>query len=312
MGHFKVFPFEVIIHTKNLSQNFILGSSYNRKFKNTVERIHKNTLTGNYGKPIDETKTMGNHRYSFYVAGHTYGTPASWIDAKGLYEPFVEKFDLIRNHESMSFGFLTGDVVRSANNDAWDLVEKDIALLGIKTYIAPGNHDVKLGMSNPQRDLFQQRFGKTYFSFLYNGDLFIVLDPNLDGWNISGKQLDFLKSTLEINQNQVTNIFVFSHQLIWWDIKRLNFASIKPNSLNGRSQNTNFWDEVFPLFSSLNNKVYMFAGDVGAHPKGNELFFTKHKNVSFFASGMGGGYRDNFLIVDVNEKYVYVDVILLN
>ena len=62
--------------------------------------------------------------YSFYIAGHTSADPR--FKSGGLYGPFAEKFHMINNYHSMKFGFLLGDVVREASNDAWRLVKKDL------------------------------------------------------------------------------------------------------------------------------------------------------------------------------------------
>ena len=87
---------------------------------------------------------------------------------------------------------------------------------------------------------------------------------------------------------------------------------IKPNSLEGRSKNLNFWGEVFPLLSHLTNNVYFFSGDIGAFPNGSELFYTKYLNSTFVATGMGGGMRDNFLIVSVIKGHVEIFFVPIN
>ena len=101
----------------------------------------------------------------------------------------------------------------------------------------------------------------------------VVLDPNLDKWNISGDQLEFLKTVLNDNLEEIDNIFVFFHQLIWWEEDNI-YGNVMPNSLFGRADTVNFWSEVEPLFSSLPNEVYMFAGDVGAITNGSEFMYA--------------------------------------
>ena len=66
------------------------------------------------------------------------------------------------------------------------------------------------------------------------------------------------------------------------------------------------------MFSDLTNDVYFFAGDIGAFPNGNELFYTKYLNVKFLATGMGGGMRDNFLIVSVINGDVEIFFVPIN
>ena len=234
-----------------------------------------------------------NISYSFIVAGHTYGKPG--VINKGLHPPFIKKIEWIRKNKLIELGFFTGDIVNESNPQSWNYVDENIASLGIPIYFAPGNHDVA------DKELYTKRYavnGKTYHSFQYKQDLFIVLDPNIDQWNISGDQLDFLKATLSEARN-VNNIFVFAHQLIWWD-NRKEFKGVKPNSLSGRGDRTNFWPEIAILLKKNPQNVYLFTGDVGAR-KDHVPVYYQSNNISIIASGMGGGRYDNFVVVNVHN-----------
>ncbi len=243
--------------------------------------------------------------YSFFVAGHTYGKPL--VDNVGFHPPFKKSFNFIKNYPKMSFGIFTGDIIIGYHDKDWDEVDRDLEKLGVKTYFAVGNHEVN---RKDKRKNFEKRYGQTYFSFSKNKDLFIVLDPNLDHWNISGTQLDFLKKTLK-KTKMFNNIFIFCHQVLWWQPTNI-FKKIKLNSIVGRASRINFWSDIAPLLFSLQNNVYIFAGDVGARNNGHEYHYHKIKNISFIASGMGGGKRDNFIIVKVIKNKVYFDLISLN
>jgi len=229
-------------------------------------------------------------RYSFFVAGHTYGTPGA--ENMGLYPPFRQRFDIIKNDSSVKFGVLTGDIVRSGTAANWDSVDRDLKELGIPVHFAAGNHDMS------DRPLFESRYGRTYYSYIYDRDLFIILDPNIDGWNISHEQLQFLKDELQQKSGYADHIFVLFHQVLWWAPDNL-FKNVDINSLSGRAEKINYWDEVEPLFHSLSKPVYLFAGDVGAFSTGDEFMYYHYDNITLIASGMGGGKRDNFVIVDV-------------
>jgi hypothetical protein len=304
---YKIQPYNLIVYSKNILRDILFHDLKNSPWQNAKKYIKK-------APTIEDLPNIPSHEegYSFYIAGHTYGNPG--VKSNGLYEPFTEKFHMINNYHSMKFGFLLGDVVRKASNDAWRLVKKDLDSLDsrIKHIVVPGNHDVGKGVNNFKRDIFLQQFGKTFFSFEHEKDLFIILDANIDEWNISGEQLQFLKQSLSNKKDAINNIFIFSHQLIWQDASKPEFKKIKPNSLEGRSSNLNFWNEVFPLFSDFTNDVYFFAGDIGAFPNGNELFYAKFSNVKFLATGMGGGMRDNFLIVSVIKGKVELFFVPIN
>ena len=242
--------------------------------------------------------------YSFFVAGHSYGQPG--VNNKGLHPPFKGKFDYIKSNNKIEFGVLVGDIV-SANPIEQDWIEVDLDLdtLGLPTYFAVGNHDME------NRPVFESRYGDTYKAFINRGDLFIILDPNLDGWNISGNQLTFLKSTLNTHAAEVQNIFVFFHQLLWQE-KDNEFNYIRGNSDAGRGENINFWTTVAPLFSNLKNETTFFAGDIGVSWASN-VTYDKIGNLTFIATGMGDNDQDNFIIANVRaDKTIEFEVVCLD
>ncbi len=244
--------------------------------------------------------------YSFFVAGHTYGSPAG-KNRTGLYHYFWDKRNLILNDPTIKFGILTGDIVPKSSNEYWDAIDKDIKELNMPIYFALGNHD-----QSPSRELVEERYGPTYYSFKKNNDLFIILNPLLNQWNISGEQLQFLKETLKKNK-ETRNIFVFTHQVLWYKGNK-EYKTIPINNAVGKSKEINFWTEIEPLLANTNKKVFFFAGDVGALGNGRIAFMVyQYDNISLIASGMGGGDYDNFLIVNVyNDGSVFIKPIPLH
>ena len=244
------------------------------------------------GKDDLETLEVSPISHSFFIAGHTYGSPG--VDNEGLHPAFKHKFNLIQNDGSVDFGILTGDIVITGTEQNWNEVDVDLNELGLPVYFAAGNHDMT------DRALFESRYGQTYYSFVHQSDLFIVLDPNIDEWNISGDQLQFLQGVLNDEVQNINNIFVFFHQLLWWEPNNI-YQNVSLNSLAGRADTINFWNEIEPLFNGLSKPVHMFAGDVGAFNTGSEFMYHKYDNITLIASGMGGNVRDNFIIIDVHE-----------
>lgn len=252
-------------------------------------------------------------QYSFFVAGHTYGSPVEMKknenNQKGLHPPFKEKFSYLNEQPKMSKGFLLGDSVWKPKY--WPQAIEDINSIGIPIEVIRGNHDG--GLKN-----FEENFGPSYKKFIFNNDLFIILDSNLDNWNISGDQLVFLMNTLRNDTHSVNNIFIFTHNLIWYSKEK--FSKPFPNSLYKRAEKTNFWTKVEPLLRLQEKPVVIFAGDVGAFSKERrkkdhviEYYYHNYNNISFVATGMGGGVRDNLIIVDVyNDGSVDYRLIHLN
>jgi len=239
--------------------------------------------------------------YSFFSAGHTYGNPNS--PHYGLHYPFVDYFPVLNGLPNIEFSFLTGDVVVYNYASYWDSAQEDISNLNMSIYIAAGNHDI--GQE------FVERFGDYYYSFKSNNDLFIVLTPGLDSWNISGAQLEFLTNTLESNYEQVNNIFVFMHELIWWSPVN-EYQNIKINFEPHYPGSTNFETVVKPLFLSYPNPITIYAGDLGATDQVSPFMYHSFDNITFIGSGMGGGIRDNLIITEVYEDSVYYNLVAIN
>ncbi len=124
-----------------------------------------------------------NIDYSFFVAGHVYGHPQ--IDHLGIHPALRNHFPKLQESNSMKFGIFTGDIVRTALASQWNFVDAQIDTLGLPVYFAAGNQDVI------DRPLYESRYGSTYYSWKESADLFVVLDPNLDSWNISREQRQY-------------------------------------------------------------------------------------------------------------------------
>jgi len=251
--------------------------------------------TSTCSKECIETKsiTLSNPvEFSFLIAGHTYGSPNNWVE--GLYPDFLQKFSFINSYPNIEFGVFTGDIIPKDEDYRWDFALRDIGMLNFPVYLAPGNHD--LGFN-----IFYNRFGYFYKSFFQNEDLFILLTPGLHKWNIDGDQLSFLKNTLKYDGPKARNIFIFHHELIWWSPEGI-FGGIELNYTPYYPGKTNFWEEVIPLFETLNKPSYFFAGDLGGSKQASPFMYYETNNIHLIASGMGAGIDDNFIIADVHEN----------
>ena len=244
--------------------------------------------------------------YSFFIAGHTYGH----IDSNnvGLHPPFEAKFPMINNDPFLEMGFLTGDMVRFPTEQDWEEVDSAVSKINMPVHYVAGNHDMK------DPELYEERYGKGYFHFTHNQDLFIVLNANIEEWLIDEEQLNYLKTVVSQEASSAENIYVLFHQLLWWSPTN-EFSRLNVNNVITRPDTVNFWAEIEPIFNSLPNNVVMLAGDLGAHfgyfwPS---YFYYAYDNITFVASGMGNFQSDNFIIVDVMpDKSIQYRLIALN
>jgi len=241
--------------------------------------------------------------WSFFVAGHTYGQVGG--SNVGLYPLFLSFFPMIETFPGMSFGVLTGDAVRNSDAQHFDSLDAQISKFGFPVHIAPGNHDVA------NRNLFESRYGSPFRSFRMRSDLVLILDSNADSNNISGEQLEFLRDELS-EYNESGNVFVFFHHMLWWRADNA-YRKLRPNTDDNLSPGINFWSEVMPLFEAMPGKVIIFCGDLGAYSWNTPFMFHQFGNITLIGSGMGGGVKDNFVIVTVDESnHVSFELIAMN
>ncbi len=237
--------------------------------------------------------------YSFFVADHIY---VNTSDSLGFHPPFLKEIDSIRAYPHIAFGVLTGDIVVVSDNEHWQAIDNDIDRLGMPVYLVPGNHDVY-----PNDSLFKKRYGdpehnnKTYRYFLYRNDLIVLLDGNLDDWSITGDQLAMLKEALDSNRGRVDHVFIFVHQLIWWD-EHTVFKKIVHNWPPYTPDTTNYWGTLEPMFQNYPSPVYLFAGDLGIFEHTTPYMYYHDHNVTYVASGMGSEINDNYIIVTVHSN----------
>lgn len=244
---------------------------------------------------------VGQKQYTFLVAGHTYGVPG--VNNPGFHPPFKAMFPQL-NSRDLDFGVLTGDMVIWSTPTDWDEVDADLVELAFPVHFAVGNHDVS------NRELFVSRYGPTFYSFEYQGDLFIVLDGELGPCDISGEQMLFLQNTLDGSEAQ--NVFVFVHKLIWVTEGTPYYVlRSKLNSSIGYDFQANFWTEVEPLLHELDAQVYVLAGDVGVS-WAMSVFFEQYANIHLIANGMGGSEEESVLIFDVDSDGVQIEVLRLD
>lgn len=251
-----------------------------------------------------------NQPYTFFVAGHVYGNPDQAIDTLGLYPPLLDKWPSMNYDPKMKFGVFTGDIVKHNTVERWDSVEAQLSKLDIPVKMVPGNHDIRRGVPY---DEFDRRFGPRYYSFRYRHDIFIFWDTNEDHWRITGPQMDMLVNELK-SLRKVDNVFLFMHNILWWENDRNSphyFPSF-PNSQYNRHDTLNFWTEIVPQLESLDQDVYMFAGDIGAWCFSPGISYYRQNNMHMIASGMGCHAKSHFIRVHIDEdKNVTLELVAL-
>lgn len=256
--------------------------------------------------PPAAEENPGPTPYTFFVAGHAYGHPRIADTLPGLYPPFADLLPQVVQDSSVDFGILTGDVVKRSDTARWDSVFADLKSISIPLFIAPGNHE------NDGIPQHEQRFGHGLpHSFIRESDLFLILDPEDQGWDIPGNQIQFVKDKIA-ESDSIRNIFVFFHQVLWYAPGEEHFHRwARPNNVEERGDTVNFWGALDAPLRETGKPVYYFAGDVGAWCSGSEVRSHTDGNMHYLASGMGCDILSNFLLVKVSDT-IEIDIISLS
>ena len=245
--------------------------------------------------------------YSFYVAGHAYGAHAG--KNVGLHPPFLNK--LAENNDSNLMAvFLTGDIVNISTTASWNQVENELSQLGMNSYYIMGNHD----NNSVGQAVFKKKHGGAYYSFVYENELFIVLNSTESDRSISSTQLDFLDDVFSNTDAHWERAFIFFHEVIWNSHEKYRLVRSNSRSRYAQLVNiSNFWNAVYPRLKALpEKKFYLFAGDVGGNPDAIAASFDRWGNVTLLTSGMGEVKDENYLKVEVLHDTVTFQLIPLN
>lgn len=273
----------------NSEREIIMRDSLDVKAMNTMQVVYHTIFSDELRSGI----VGGGIKLGFYAIGHAYGRPGA---SDGIHVP-VEKYltDMMSNR-LIDFGIFTGDIVYEGLEEEFSDFKAALDATGKRWYVAPGNHDAN------SVELFEKYIGPGYGYFVDQNNLFIYLDC-VDRWDVPAVQRDMIATTLAENQG-VDNVFVFTHQLNWWDPDAADFSGFAPNSDADFDYDNypNFYSEVLPLFGVTTQDVYFIAGDTGAFANGREIIYKEDGRFTYISSGVGGGEKDSAVEFYVMEN----------
>ena len=235
--------------------------------------------------------------YSFLVAGHAYGAHEG--GNTGLHPAFLQSLD--EGFDSLAaFIVLTGDIVNQSTADSWQQVEDELSGYALPGYYVMGNHD----NNDIGRQVFDNKFGGTYYAFLFRGDQFIVLNSTEQDRSISPGQMVFLREQIMQAGDSVVRVFIFFHEILWNSHEK--YTGVMANNRSRYDEmvdHSNYWGEVHPLLEECPEKqFFVIAGDVGGRPDAVAAFYDRWDNVTLIASGMGEVPDENYLLVRVDHR----------
>ena len=239
-------------------------------------------------KPVKVDST-GN--YSFIVSGHFHGgsTNRTGYPTNTL----LANLDWINESDNCMLISL-GDLFLDVSNDISQYESSFFSKLKKPMFNAVGNHDLT-------GDIYQNNFGETYFYWLINNDIHIILDTELDDGSIKNEQLAMLKEVKELTQTQnINNVFIYAHRTLW--AKTYSELDLLFQDNTQSVLGNNFESDVLPILKDIETRsqVYWFSGSIGDAPA--SFFQFKSDGIQYIATAIRGLPRDAVLIVNVNSK----------
>lgn len=232
--------------------------------------------------------TSGN--YHFLVSAHFHGSSVntSGLPAKTL----LSNLDAI-NRERPSFLVHLGDFFLDVKNDIPTYTDTLLNKFAFPVFNAVGNHDLS-------GSVYQEKYGNTFFSFVYGREKFIFLDTERNDGSILGEQKDFLLAEIDV-PDSIGTIFIFAHRLIWAEEHPELQALFTDNTRS--SSPGNFRREILPELKKAAEKhpLILAGGSMGAVP--SSFFFHREKevNMSYIATAIRDTPRDAMLRVEMRN-----------
>ncbi|TFH01282.1 MAG: hypothetical protein E4H13_05320, partial [Calditrichales bacterium] len=153
-------------------------------------------------------------KFTFAILGDKTGVNG---DTWHIFDRAVDEINLLRP----DFVLCTGDLIQGKVKDPERLSEmwaeffRHLNRLDVPFYMMAGNHDIT---NEFMYDYWKERFGKTYYHFVYKNSLYIILNSEEHQKTKQGQlgeeQLEFIKSQLMKNSD-VNHVFLLMHKPLW-------------------------------------------------------------------------------------------------
>lgn len=207
---------------------------------------------------------------------------------KGVFELGLDELNLLQP----DFVMMVGDMVEGYTDDRaklkaqWDELDTLVGRLQMPLYYTVGNHDIN---KKPQRDMWPERYGRPYYSFVHKDALFVVLNTQDEQERIGPVQQEYLRKTLAAHAN-VKWTFVFLHNPLW---------TASPDR-----QKNNGWPQVQ---AAMKGRQYtVFAGHTHTYDAserdGAKYFVLCTTGGANGMEGLAAGQFDHLMWVTMTEK----------
>jgi hypothetical protein len=244
---------------------------------------------------LSQSRETGS--YTFLLGGHIYGAQNGSVYPAASLLAHIERLSSL----DPRFVILLGDSVqRTSLEEIENLKTCFTRRLSCPVFNAVGNHD----LADPA--LYREHFGRTYFSFRYDRELFLFVDGETHDGEIDDPQLGFLTSEIARFRDdpELKTLFVCMHRLLW-AVEDPVLKKILPfvNGPEFHQGKTDFTRKILPMLKELEEKrVVLTGGDIGLE-RSFPLFYYEDPttSVTYVATGIGDTERDCLIRVNVHD-----------
>jgi hypothetical protein len=234
--------------------------------------------------------------YSFIVSGHFHGASTNYSGFPA--STLLGNIDTLNSLES-AFLISLGDIFLDVNTSSIENYNKSFfRKLKTPLFNAVGNHDRANG------NKYEELYGKSFFWFGKQSEIFIILNTELSDGNIKGEQMDMLRAALkEAEANNVNNVFVFSHRPVWVEGNE-RYKDLFKGNTRSEFGSVNFEEEIRPMLEELKKPVYWMSGSMAGGP--SSFFYDRYpeSKITFIQTAIRDLPRDAVLQVNLNAGSV--------
>ncbi len=165
---------------------------------------------------IDRPFPQDAEKFTFAIIGDkTGGGLRNWP----IFDRAMDEVSRLRP----DFAIMVGDLIQGYTEDMdtvatqWDEFYGHAERMEVPFFFLPGNHDIT---NNAMYNYWEENVGRTYYSFVYAGCHFILLNTE-EGWRAEGgtsfgpDQMAWLQDTIAARRD-AKHTFVFMHRPAWY------------------------------------------------------------------------------------------------
>lgn len=230
----------------------------------------------------------------------------------GVFEQSIEKLNLLQPEFVMSVGDLIDGYIEDPDqiNQQWDELDEFVSRLEMPFFYVPGNHDLT---NQIQQDVWKDRFGPTYYHFVYRDVLFLCLngEERFDAHRssfYSEEQREFVLKTL-LENSDVRWTFVFMHKPVWaYDAygKESGWSEIEA-MLSGRKHTVFAGHKHFYQHYDRNNSNYIQLATTGGGSGLNGPLYSEFDHVAWVTMTDDGPVVANIMLEGIWDEDFGVD-----